>query len=297
MIHMLLSGCFLRNRAPGLFMGAGLFLAIILTPGYLYAQVESNEPREIPPAQQYVLDKTDLLTPAQIRSLNENLAAFEDETGSQVVVVVVASTRPESIEEYTLRLAEAWAVGRSEFDDGVILLIARDDRKLRIEVGYGLEGALPDARCKRIIDGTIVPRFRDQDFYGGIQAGIKAIQESIRAEQLPAPESEESEPGFFDFVGEAVLRIIALLALPIRALALIIGIVYASRENHHRGLGWPLAILWIYTLLEMFAYFLMFSNFFPMQFVRAFVESVIYLVIYNIFTGRFQWTSAGGGSA
>ena len=103
------------------------------------------------------------------------------------MVLLVSSTRPEAIEQYSLRVVEAWKPGRKGVDDGVLLLVAKDDRAMRIEVGYGLEGALNDLTSKRIISETILPRFKSQDFYGGITAGVEQVIRVVTGEPSPAP--------------------------------------------------------------------------------------------------------------
>ena len=114
----------------------------------------------VPPLTSPVTDATGTLTPDQVAALDAKLRAFEQAKGSQVAVLVVRTTQPEEIEQYAIRVAEAWKLGRRNVDDGAILIVALDDRKLRIEVGYGLEGALPDATANRIIDQDIVPLLR-----------------------------------------------------------------------------------------------------------------------------------------
>lgn len=141
----------------------------------------------VPPLTARVIDQTGTLNAAQRQSLDEQLRVFEQRKGSQVVVLIVPRTAPETIEQYGIRVAEQWKIGRSRIDDGAILLVAKDERQLRIEVGYGLEGVLNDATAKRIVDDVIVPRFRDGDFAGGIDAGIGTILRVIDGEPLPAP--------------------------------------------------------------------------------------------------------------
>ena len=121
----------------------------------------------VPPMGARVTDLTATLTDEQKSALDRTLRSFEERKGSQVVVLIVPSTAPETIEQYALRVAEKWKPGRKGVDDGALLVVAKDDRTLRIEVGYGLEGALTDAASKRIISEIIVPRFRQGDFYGG----------------------------------------------------------------------------------------------------------------------------------
>lgn len=145
----------------------------------------------VPPLAARVTDLTGTLTPGQIQALETRLAAFEAKKGSQAAVLLVPTTRPEAIEQYAIRVAEAWRLGRAGVDDGVLLLVAKEDRALRIEVGYGLEGALPDATARRIVDEAIVPRLRAGDFYGGISAGVERIIGVIEGEPLPAPQPRQ----------------------------------------------------------------------------------------------------------
>ena len=154
----------------------------------------------VPELTRRVTDLTKTLSAEQVVALEGRLAAFEAESGSQIAVLLVPTTQPEEIEQFGIRVAEQWKVGRAKVDDGVILIVARDDRKLRIEVGYGLEGAIPDAIAKRVIAETITPHFRNGDFYGGIDAGVTQLMRLIEGEQLPPPQSVEaglSEDAFF----------------------------------------------------------------------------------------------------
>ena len=146
----------------------------------------------IPPLTGRVTDQTATLTVEQKADLEQTLQAFEARKGSQIVVHIVPTTAPETIEQYALRVAEQWKPGRKKIDDGVILLVAKDDRTLRIEVGYGLEGALTDATSKRIISEIIVPRFSQGDFHGGIRAGVDQIMRVIDGEPLPPPDNGRS---------------------------------------------------------------------------------------------------------
>ena len=142
----------------------------------------------IPALTARVTDETATLTTEQRSALEQTLQAFEAKKGSQISVLIVPTTEPETIEQYSIRVVEQWKLGRKNVDDGVLLIIAKEDRTLRIEVGYGLEGALTDATSNRIIDETIVPRFRQGDFYGGIAAGVDSIMHVIEGEPLPPPE-------------------------------------------------------------------------------------------------------------
>ena len=141
----------------------------------------------VPPLTGRVTDLTATLTAGQRAALEQTLQAFEVRKGSQVAVLIVPTTAPETIEQYALRVAEQWKLGRKKVDDGAILVVAKDDRALRIELGYGLEGALNDATSKRIVSEIITPRFQQGDFYGGITAGVDRIIRVIDGEPLPEP--------------------------------------------------------------------------------------------------------------
>src|SRR3984957_20608084 len=142
----------------------------------------------VPALSGRVVDQTGTLSSGDIDALTQKLAAFELRKGSQIAVLIVPTTAPETIEQYSIRVAEAWKVGRKKVDDGPILLIAKNDHKLRIEVGYGLEGALTDVTAQRIIDEVITPRFKSGDFTGGISDGIDRILRVVDGEPLPAPD-------------------------------------------------------------------------------------------------------------
>jgi uncharacterized protein len=143
----------------------------------------------VPALTARVTDLTNTLTGQQRAALEERLAAFEARKGSQIAVLIVPTTAPETIEQYAIRVAEQWKVGRKGVDDGAILLVALKDRALRIEVGYGLEGVLPDAVAKRIVEEVIVPRFKQGDVFGGIDAGVSRMMSVVDGEPLPPPRS------------------------------------------------------------------------------------------------------------
>ncbi|MBK7356072.1 TPM domain-containing protein [Propionivibrio sp.] len=167
-----------RRLADGLF---GLLLLLVV--GLAAAQ----DLQAIPALSARVTDLTATLTADQRSRLDEKLAVFERQKGAQIAVLIVPTVKPETIPEYALRVVESWKLGRKGVDDGVLLLIAKEDRKLRIEVGYGLEGVLNDATAKRIVSETIGPRFKQGDFYGGIDSGVEAILKVIGGESLPPP--------------------------------------------------------------------------------------------------------------
>jgi uncharacterized protein len=141
----------------------------------------------VPPLTGHVIDQTATLNAEQQATLEQTLQAFEARKGSQLAILVVPTVAPETIEQYALRVAEQWKLGRKKIDDGAILVVAKNDRALRIEVGYGLEGALTDATGKRIISEIITPRFQQGDFYGGLTAGVDQIIRVVDGEPLAAP--------------------------------------------------------------------------------------------------------------
>ena len=162
------------------------------------AGAQSLQP--VPPLQARVTDLTGTLDATQRQQLETQLAAIEQRKGAQVVVLVLSSTKPEPIEDFAIRVAEAWKIGRGEVggkrvDDGVLVVVAKDDRKVRIEVGYGLEGAIPDALAKRIIAEAIAPKFRAGDFFGGLQAAVADLGRLIEGEALPQPWQGEQDGG------------------------------------------------------------------------------------------------------
>lgn len=158
-----------------------LSLILLLAGGMLHAEVP------VPELKARVTDLTGTLNAQEQAALENRLAMLEQERGSQIAVLLVPGTAPETIEQYGIRVAEQWRLGRQGTDDGLLLIIAKNERALRIEVGYGLEGAIPDAIAKRVIAETIVPRFQSGDFAGGINAGIDQLAGLIAGEQLPPP--------------------------------------------------------------------------------------------------------------
>ncbi|UPJ57723.1 YgcG family protein [Bradyrhizobium sp. 192] len=141
----------------------------------------------IPELTGRVVDQTGTLSSSDIAALSQKLRDFETRKGSQIAVLIVPTTQPETIEQFSIRVAEAWKIGRKKIDDGAILVVAKNDRHLRIEVGYGLEGALTDVTSRRIIDEIITPKFRSGDFSGGIADGVERMMRVIDGEPLPVP--------------------------------------------------------------------------------------------------------------
>ena len=169
----------------------------------------------VPPLSGRVVDLAGVLDSERRQALEDKLRTFEQRKGSQVAVLVVRGTQPESIEQFAIRVAEQWKLGRKKVDDGAILVVAKDDRTLRIEVGYGLEGALSDIVSRRIIDEIIVPRFKAGDFGDGIEAGVDAMLRVIDGEPLPEPQrpsfAQQSPLGLLPLVFFAALMVGGIL--------------------------------------------------------------------------------------
>ena len=208
------------------------FIILVTSFGSVYAQNLSNSSSnrgvayekssardadlaKIPVLKSQVTDLTGTLTPTQISSLEQKLAAFETQKGSQIAILIVSSTQPEAIEQYSLRVVEKWQLGRKKVDDGILLLVAKEDRRLRFEVGYGLEGAVNDLTAKRIISEIITPYFRQGQFYEGINAGIDRLMSVVNGEELPPPVAKRNEASFANDSGgvEGVLLIAFMGAL------------------------------------------------------------------------------------
>ncbi|MGH8529453.1 MAG: TPM domain-containing protein [Nevskiales bacterium] len=244
----------------------GLLLALVL--GAAQAEVA------VPALKARVTDLSGTLDEGQVSALEQRLAAFEQEKGSQIAVLILPTTQPEEIEQYGIRLAEAWKIGRKGVDDGVILLVAKDDRKLRIEVGYGLEGALPDVIAKRIIEEVIVPRFRAGDFYGGITDGVERIIGVIKGEPLPESAAAPFRTDLGGFFMTAVIVTMVIGSIITQLFGRLAG---GSLTGSAAGVAtWALSKS---LMLGLFA---------------GIVFALIVMTMRN--RGRGGWASGGGGS-
>lgn len=154
----------------------------------------------IPALTMRVTDLTGTLTAAQQSELEQRLADFEARKGAQIAVLIVPTTAPEEIEQYSIRVVEAWKLGRKGVDDGALLIMAKNDRKLRIENGYGLEGVLTDAASNRIIEDTMVPLLRQGQYFAAISAGVEQMMSLIQGEPLPPPQQHWRGRQHFNFV-------------------------------------------------------------------------------------------------
>jgi uncharacterized protein len=260
--------CHAQGRAG--FTLASLLLAGLGAPGLAaMSAAQAQGLQAIPALSARVTDLTGTLTAQQQAALDQKLAAFESAKGSQLAVLIVPTTHPEEIEQYSIRVVEQWKLGRHKVDDGALLIIAKDDHRMRIEVGYGLEGVLTDAMSNRIIDETLAPAFRQGNFYGGIDAALGQMMKLIQGEPLPPPppDWQRGRHGssnllvllfFAVVIGSAVLRSIfgrtvgsaltgglaglfvwlAMHILYVAGLAAIAAFVFAMVAGVARGSGW-----------------------------------------------------------
>lgn len=211
-------------------VGAGLAALgfVLLAAGPAPAAAAAVDEVRVPPLTARVTDLTGTLSAPQIQSLEQSLRDFERRKGSQIAVLMLATTSPETIEQYSIRLAEAWKIGRARVDDGVILVVAKNDHHLRIEVGRGLEGAIPDVIAKRVIREVIAPHFLANDFYGGIAAGTNTLMKLIEGEQLAPVKSRGQEKQSWDEY-QSLFVVVLVLALVLgRILTAVFGRAFGS---------------------------------------------------------------------
>ncbi|NBU25660.1 MAG: YgcG family protein, partial [Gammaproteobacteria bacterium] len=208
-------------RRPAGLARLSFALLAVLAFGSASAQQAGLQP--VPAYSARVVDTIGMLQPDEKARLEGKLKALEDRKGSQLAVLLVDSTQPEEIEQYSIRVADAWKVGRKKVDDGAILIVARGDRRMRIEVGRGLEGALTDLVSNRIIDETLKPAFRAGEFGAGIEAGVDRMIGVIDGEPLPPPDPRWSDRGGREGGGPVVLAVLSL--------ALLMGLVFSALKG------------------------------------------------------------------
>lgn len=209
------------HRFQGLRWAVGLLIAALLA--CLPWMARAQQPLPVPALTARVIDQTGTLDASQRAALESRLADFEARKGTQIVVLMVPTTQPEDIAAYAFRVADSWKIGRRDVGDGVLLVVAKADRTLRIEVAKTLEGVLPDLMAKRIIDGAITPHFRQGDFAGGLAAGVDRIIAVVDGEALPAPEPQRgsgANRGNSPFGNVQDLLVFLVFALPIGAAVL-----------------------------------------------------------------------------
>jgi uncharacterized protein len=226
------------------------FVLLVARPAWGW-EPPAGELQRIPALTARVTDATGTLTAAQKATLERDLEAAEAKTGNQVAVLIVPTTKPEAIEDYSIRVVEQWKLGAKNVDNGVLFIVAKDDRRMRIEVGYGLEGVLPDVVAKRLLDETVAPRFRQGDFAGGIAAGVARIHQVLAtgtAQAAPGARVGPRAPppgGGAGAVDLVPLLVFAFLIVPVvgGVLRAVFGRVFGSLIGG-AGTG---ALAWIFT--------------------------------------------------
>jgi uncharacterized protein len=226
----------------------------------------------VPPLTARVTDLTGTLSGEAVQSLESTLAAFEAKKGSQIAVLIVPTTQPEEIEQYSIRVTDQWKLGRKGIDDGILLLVAKDDRRVRIEVGRGLEGAVPDAIANRIIAETITPRFKTGDYAGGIAAGIGQLISVVNGEPLPEPDKKWEHHGG---VGEMLPLLLVVVFVASGVLRSVFGRLFGSLATG----GLAGAIAWLLSNLMLIG-------------VGAGVLGFLFALLFG---GASRGWSAGGG--
>ncbi len=243
-----------------------LTLALCLAAGVAAAQVA------VPPLTGRVVDVTGTLTGATVTRVENKLAALEQNKGSQLAVLIVPTTEPEDIEQFGIRVLDAWKLGRKGIDDGAILIVAKNDRRVRIEVGYGLEGPLNDATANRIIDEIITPQFKQGDFDTGVEAGVDRMIAVVNGEPLPPPDRKwEHTRGFGHLLPLALVAILVASGF----LRLLFGRLFGSLATG--GLAGVIAFLLSHVL--------------PIAIGVGFIGFVFALLL----GGARGWTAGGGG--
>ena len=219
-----------------MFGRAAVALALLLAAGSAGAEVA------VPPLSARVTDLTGTLSGEAVNRIESKLAAFEAKKGSQIAVLIVPTTQPEDIDQFGIRVEDAWKLGRKGVDDGAYLIVAKNDRRVRIEVGYGLEGALPDAIANRIVEETIAPHFKAGDFDGGIEAGVNQMMAVVNGEPLPAPDRKWEHRGGLGNMLPLLLVVVFVASGVLRA---IFGRLFGSLATGGiaGGLAWLLSHL------------------------------------------------------
>ncbi|MDO9603939.1 YgcG family protein [Hydrogenophaga sp.] len=223
-------------------------LAAAAVLGLFSAGVQAQALLPIPDLRARVMDLTGTLDAASVAAIESKLAAFEAERGSQVVVLMVPTTAPEDIADFTQRLGDAWKIGRRDVGDGVLFVVAKDDRRLRIATSKSLEGAIPDLMARRILDQAVTPAFRSGDYAKGVEAGVDQILARIRGEDLPLPDATPSH-GADDFEW---MDLLVFLAVAIPIISSVLRSIFGTKLGilltglGAGGVAWAISsVLWI----------------------------------------------------
>ena len=203
----------------------------------------------LPELRSRVIDQTGTLAPTQQAALESRLATFEAQRGTQIVVVLVPTTQPEDIADYTQRLGDAWKIGRSDVGDGVLFVVAKNDRRVRIATSKTLEGAIPDLMARRIIDQAVTPAFRRNDFAGGIQAGVDQIIARVSGENLPQPEAGNAP----DDAGFAPMDLLIFLVFAVPMFSAVLRSLFGNKLGTLLTGASAGAIAWVLTTVVWIA--------------------------------------------
>jgi uncharacterized protein len=240
----------LHRANRGGIVAAVAVAALFLAACAFAADPPSGGPQPVPPLRARVTDLTATLSAPEQQALDAKLADWEARTSNQLAVLLVPSTAPETIEEYAIRVADAWKIGQKGKDNGAIFVIAKNDKRMRIEVGYGLEGALPDVTARRIIGDTVAPLFSKGQFAAGINAGVDRIIGVVSGEE-PAPAEQprrRASSGGFDF---GTLAIILLFAVPL--LGRLLRSILGNAGGSFVGAGIVGGAIWLFVGSVLFA--------------------------------------------
>lgn len=239
------------------------WLAVMLLCLPMWGHAQDVQP--VPALTGHVIDQTQTLSPAEQQALEQRLTGIEAQLGSQVVVLIVSTTQPEDIAAYAQRVGDTWKIGRKQVGDGLLLVVAKQDRRVRIEVAKALEGAIPDLAAKRIIDQAITPAFKAGQFAQGLNQGIDQIEARIKGESLPLPTPASSKHDPRDALSWEQWLVFGMFAVPIlgQILRAIFGRTGASAITGVIGAGlvWLLTsslimalIAWVFVFLLALAF-------------------------------------------
>ncbi len=213
-----------RLRQPFALLLCALLLGLVL------GAARGQDVLPVPALSARVLDQTGTLSPSQAQALEAKLAAFEAQAGPQIVVLMVPTTQPEDIAAFAQRVGDAWKIGRREAGDGLLIVVAKNDRRVNIQTAKALEGAVPDLAARQIIDSAVRPAFRADDYAGGLNAAVDQLMARIKGENLPAPQQRQRPQGSpFGGLQPMELLIFAFVALPV--------VAGVTRRIFGKGLG------------------------------------------------------------
>jgi len=190
------------------------WVALLLALGYAFARAQAQDVQPVPPLTARVMDLTHTLSSVQVQALDAKLAAFEAQAGPQIVVLMVPTVAPEDIVDYTQRVGDQWKLGRREVGDGLLIIVAKNDRKIRIAPAKALEGAVPDLAARQIIDNAIKPAFKQDDFAGGLNQAIDQLEARLRGEALPAPKPRRAQAAASEGMDLQTLAMIFFIGVP-----------------------------------------------------------------------------------